>query len=177
MIGDIDALRHYDVTAFNVNEIRMQLAGRMQETFKESVLSIFDQLSAEYSYYPEMKKNRLHYDGWKSNSAYKLNKKVVIPMNAWDKIFNRFHMDYRIRERLMDIERVLSYFLGKQYDPKVFFNLVDKWDRISSFETDLLSIKFYKKGTMHLSFKNDIALDAFNDYVGRIRNWLPPVAV
>lgn len=44
----------------------------------------------------------------------------------------------------------------------------------SNIETKYFILTFYKKGTMHVIFKDDKLLEKFNLYVGKRKQWLPP---
>ena len=52
---------------------------------QETIISMFDKLTTEHTWYPECKKNVHYYNGWKTNIAHKVNYKVIIPCyNVFD---------------------------------------------------------------------------------------------
>ena len=46
------------------------------------MLKIFDEFSIKYNY-SDFATNIHYYNGWKTNKAYKINKKVILPYAAW----------------------------------------------------------------------------------------------
>ena len=169
-------LLHYDVSVFNILELRRQLATQFVLSMEESILSIFDKLSHEYSYMPETRKNKLHYDGWKSNSAYKLNKKVVYPMQTYDKIFNQFRMSHSQADFLLDIEKAMQYLNGMTICTEESEKIIEKArdSRQDAIILPFFSLKCYKKGTIHIQFTDLESLNLLNQFVAAKRAWLPP---
>ena len=53
-----------------------------------------------------MSKNTHLYNGWKTNKSYKINKKVIIPLNGFDWYSSsKPDFNYTVRDRLTDIEK------------------------------------------------------------------------
>ena len=44
---------------------------------------------AEYCY-SDFSKNIHYYNGWKTNKAYKINNKIILPYDAWDYYSNEY---------------------------------------------------------------------------------------
>src|SRR5699024_9940985 len=69
-------------------------------------------------YWSECSNNIHYYNGWKTNSAYKINKKVIIPLRGWRDLeyswggFRPTHYD--VVKKLHDMERVFDYLDGRE---------------------------------------------------------------
>jgi hypothetical protein len=146
--------------------------------------------------------NRCHVEGWKTNDAHKVNRKVIIPyyIDFDDKYSSdksgRYSVDYRYRNNLNDIDKALCLITGDQYgeitlpDKTVQKGIItcqdaldarfkeiglirpgDKYDNTCS--SHFFDFKFWKKGTLHMTFKDEWLWEQFNIKVAGQRNWLP----
>lgn len=100
-----------------------------------------------------------------------MNKKVITPIGGsigwlrWER--NGYKdVDYQVRERIEDVLKVVQ--LVSKVPP-------GEWQQPGDyeFENDLLRFKVFKKGTLHIWFKDLKALDKLNFIVGQEKNWLP----
>ena len=63
---------------------------------QETIISMFDKLTTEHTWYPECKKNVHYYNGWKTNIAHKVNYKVIIPCyNVFDTAYKWSSGEFR----------------------------------------------------------------------------------
>lgn len=177
-------LNEMDSYEFNVHNILILFEEIRSQTLKgieDCILNLFDTCSCEHSYFDGSKNIHL-YNGWKSNSAHKVNKKVVIPMRSryWfsEKDYIR---DYEAVDGLKDLVKAFDYLADGTYagiDTKTDLECAIK----SSFEkniykgieTKYMILDFFKKGTVHITFKDDKLLEKFNLFCGKTRGWLPP---
>ena len=164
----------------NIDELMLSLCRGFNENIKDAVMSLFNMLTQDYAYYPEMKSNRLHFNGWKTNDAFKINKKVIIPLvyGGFDKLYAS--IPYEKRHALDDIDKVLCYFSGKKIsDITTINNVIDEIRKVhksyvcSSVDSTNFTISVYKKGTIHLAFKDLDLLRRFNLFACKERGWLP----
>lgn len=172
----------------NVFSILKMLVTNRAQILADAAEEVFDYLTR---YYEE---NRSYFEGWKSNEAWYVTKKMVIPnivRPSWDKPHERkqygfeFRMNWSIDRNFHDIEKVLSYISGIKYEQvttisealQYRFNKIgniypkDKYD--SECESTFFKIKFYIKGTVHLVWKDDKLLEQFNYIVASKRKWVP----
>ena len=121
-----------------------------------------------------------YYNGWKSNKAHKVNKRVVIPMygvfDDWKYSSDVFHC-YELENRMCDIEKVFNYLsdgtaVGASVKSVVYYANQQHKNRNLHFKYFDASI--FKKGTCHLKFTDEAVVDALNIYVGKHKGWLPP---
>jgi hypothetical protein len=177
---------------FTVNNIYKVLDIIMQnlKEIRESVVEeIFDYFTKHY------KENRSHTEGWKTNDSYKVNKKVIIPrifdMKDW------FYFGHGIEQKLIDIEKALCLMLGRNY--KDLAAKATKWRNSTPWESSIswachdiderknrkynkdfgklhdsefFTFRIYKKGTMHLFFKDEKIWEMFNLTAAKAKKWL-----
>lgn len=173
----VQTLADYDFTEFNIYTISTEMNAQIKSGIEDEIIAMFDRLTAEHSYYPEFSKNRHYYNGWKTNSAYKIGKKVIIPcygvFDAWD----GKPRVYEAKKVLQDIERILNFLDGHMTDEVNSFSfLKDNFDRgmTKNIPQKYYTVTFYKKGTVHLTFTCPELIERFNIYAAQNKQWLPP---
>lgn len=170
-------LQDYDFTEFNIKTLSLEIGAQVKQGIEDEIIKMFDRLTEEHCYYPECQKNRHLFDGWKTNKAHKINKKVIVPcygvFDSWD----GRPRTYRAREVLEDIERILNFLDGGMTRDVDFWNTIE-----SSFSQGItkniplkyFTATFYKKGTVHLVFTCPELIERFNIYAAQQKKWLPP---
>lgn len=178
----VDNLKDFDFSLFNVYTVQQQMAASMVRGLEDTILSLFDEFSHKY-YWDKSMGNNIHYfNGWASNSAWKINKKIVIPMQGWHDPDNkwgscRFDPDYQVMRKLQDIEKVFEYLDGGRTDAidlETRIKLASSFGQSRDIELKFFTISFYKKGTAHITFKDDALLKKFNIFGAQRKSWLPP---
>lgn len=141
-----------------------------QSIVEDSILEVFDEFTKYY------KENRVHVEGWKTNDSWKVNRKVILPYwieyDHWSDSFK----DYTSRlERIGDVEKVMCYLTGLRIeDVRSVRVAIKKASPGEKFETTFFECRAYKKGTIHLYFRDEKLWQDFNMNVAYKRNWLPP---
>lgn len=173
----VQSLANYDFTEFNIYTISTEMNAQIKSGIEDEIIAMFDRLTEKHSYYPEFSKNRHYYNGWKTNSAYKIAKKVIIPCYG---VFSEYsdRLDtYDARKVLEDIERILNFLDGGMTRE------VESWDKLADYFQQKISkniplkyftATFYKKGTVHLTFTCPELIERFNIYAAQNKQWLPP---
>lgn len=161
-----------DITLENVYAMLLTLVQNQSEMLYNTLEGLFDKLTARHQ--ESFSKNIHYYNGWKTNSAYKLNKKVIIPL-SYGEAGSRFRLwerdswndvDFSVKERIEDIIKVMHLVSPTEEGD---------WQQLGDyeFENNLLRFKVFKKNTMHIWFKDLVALDKMNFLVGQHKQWLP----
>lgn len=161
-----------DITLENVYAMLLTLVQNQSEMLYNTLEGLFDKLTARHQ--ESFSKNIHYYNGWKTNSAYKLNKKVIIPL-SYGEAGSRFRswerdswddVDFSVKERIEDIIKVMHLVSPTEEGD---------WQQLGDyeFENNLLRFKVFKKNTMHIWFKDLVALDKMNFLVGQHKQWLP----
>ena len=174
---EVGKLEAYDFTEFNIRTLYAEMNAQIKRGVEEEIIAMFDRLTEEHSYYPECSKNRHLYDGWKTNKAHKIGKKVIIPcygvFDSWD----GKPRTYSARGVLEDIERILNFLDGGMtVDVDLWNNLEFSFKRgeTKNIELKYFTATFYKKGTVHLTFTCPELIERFNIYAAQNKAWLPP---
>lgn len=172
----VTELEDYDFSMYNIKELQRQMNQNIVKGVEDTILSLFEEFSHKYSWYDETSKNIHYYNGWRSNSCYKINKRVIIPLSAYSSITNRLDYSYKFYEKLKDIEHVFNYLDGgrtEDCDLKEILNKAQNERQTKNIVTKYFSINTFKKGTTHLTFLNEELLQKFNIFGSQKKSWLP----
>lgn len=173
----VNELAKYDFSLKNIYEVKMEIMSKMCGNIEDTILELFEELGARYSYYGECSKNIHYYNGWCTNKAYMINKKVILPLNG----FNRYYKDsvspdWHTTQKLSDIEKVLSYLDNGRTDGGDFETIMRQainLNKSRDIPCKYFNITFYKKGTCHITFKSEELLKKLNIYGSQKKGWLP----
>jgi len=175
-MNKINELIDYDFSYYNIKQIQLELSKQMSKGVEDTILDLFEEFSHKY-YWDETNKNIHYFNGWKSNSCYKINKKVIIPLNAYDTYDNRFRCSYyTVIDKLSDIEKVFNYLDGNLTEEINLREVLEDAEKnyiTKNISSKYFNINFYKKGTCHLTFKNEELLKKFNIFGSCRKGWLP----
>ena len=167
-----------DFTENNIRQFVLNLIGGFEKTLTEAVVDIFNKFTIKHCYSGGLYDDNIHYfNGWKTNKAFKVNKKVIIPMygltDRWD---NKFKLDWNARRSLHDIDIVMNYFDGNGNNyfgiPEAIEHAFEK-GQSNKIYTTYFTVTCYKKGTIHLTFNSEDILRRFNLAACLGKNWLP----
>lgn len=182
-------LKDFDFTLFNIRKLEKELDAKINQGVHDAILKIFDQF-CNYSYRRNDKgepdcDNVHFYDGWLTNKAHKINHKIILPINgiaakwgSWDKDYKKIDGHY-IEEKFVDMVKVFQTLEAE--DQTGAHKLVGDQIYIANENRKdyklylrYFDVVFYKKGTCHITFKNQKLLDKLNIYGSQRKNWLPP---
>lgn len=167
-----------DIT-FNLENVRYfyeQLTESIPDSYEKTCNEVFDSLTYK-SYYTdnEFCKNIWGYSGWKSNSCYKIKNKSIIRGN------NGYY-SYNLPDTLTDLIIIFENLSGVKDTLSQVKDGKKEYERIlesikryeKNIDCPFMLIDSYKKGTIHLKYKDKKLVEAFNIIVGREKQWLPP---
>ena len=196
----LDSLKSHENMEFtekNVRQFMINLIENYEEILKDAIEEIFDMLTSRYAWDDSIfQKNIRYYNGWKTNSSFKVNRRVIIPYVHLSINYKGWQIDYKDRDKCNDIDKVMNYFDRNvklnyikisdtpflvKYEDKIVLHRDDLKENMFRIynnpyeivESEYFKIKFYKKGTMHLTFKDENILRAFNIEAGKRKGWLP----
>lgn len=177
----VQKMGDYDFSYYNIKTMQEKMSKNLVRGIEECIISLFDELSHQYSYSGYGTDKNIHYfNGWKTNKAWIINKKVILPfMNAWSSWNKDWYRptDYKITEKLSDIEKALNYLDGGlSYDINLFTQIsqAEKSGQTKKIHLKYFDVTFYKKGTMHIEFTNEELLKKLNIFGSQQKRWLPP---
>lgn len=173
----VNKLADYEFSEYNIKMLHAEMNAQIKTGIENEIVAMFDRLTEEHSWYPECQKNKHYYDGWKTNKAHKIDKKVIIPcygiFDSWDGKPRK----YEAEKLLSDIERILNFLDGHMTAEVDSWNNLDyyfKYGNTKNVPMKYFKATFYKKGTVHLVFTCPELIERFNIYVAQNKNWLPP---
>lgn len=176
--GKIQELRHYDFSLYNIYTIKAELIKTMSKSIEDTIIELFDEFSHKHHWQDETSKNIHYYNGWKANKAWKINKRVIIPLSAFDDWSGRFRPVYEAQNKLMDIEKVFNYLDGgrttEHVDLLVVLKRAEEEGQTKKIRLKYFTVTFYKKGTCHIEFRDLELLKKFNIFGSQKKGWLPP---
>ena len=180
---------YMDFTKENVYNIIKTLMLNKDQILKNAITEVFDIFT---KYHDE---NRCHIEGWKTNDKWKVNKRIILPYGVRygeycsnDELKQRgskFDLDYRKESEYSDIDKVMCYIEGVNYESCYSINqslnahinnlgYVRTGEKfINQGESQFFNYKFWKKGTLHLEFKDVKLWEEFNMRACNGKNWLP----
>lgn len=170
-------LADYDFTEFNIYTLSTEMNAQIKTGIEDEIIAMFDRLTEEHSWYPETKNNRHYYDGWATNKAHKIDKKVIIPCyNVFDSWSGKPRV-YNARGVLEDIERILNFLDGGMTRDINFWQSLENCFNqgiTKNIQLKFFKATFYKKGTVHITFTCPELIERFNIYAAQHKAWLPP---
>lgn len=169
-----------DFTESNIRQFVMNLIGGYEQTLTEAVLDVFDMFTVRHCWDDGLWQKNIHYfNGWKTNKAFKVGRRVIVPIRA--SYGNPFYgysglqLDYKAAEVLDDIDKVMNYFDGMAGYVSISDALRKSFavGVSSGVESTYFKATAHKKGTIHLTFRNEDILRRFNVVACRGKGWLP----
>lgn len=158
-----------DLTKENIAQLIQFLMYNRETIMENAIVEVFDIFTKYY------KENRIHIEGWKTNDFYKVNKKIILPNYIRMGFTNHFDTNIHYIRQFEDIDKVMSYITGKNYNDIYKLSHAVRDYEIGSnnkLETEFFKIRCFKKGTIHLYFKNDWLWAEFNQRATKGKNWL-----
>ncbi len=174
----IEELKSYDFSVFNILQIQEILSKRLLRSVEDTIIGLFDELSHKWHWADEQSRNIHYYNGWQTNKAWYINKKIIIPnMAEWVEYAHCISLGYRVYEKLQDIEKVLSYLdggLADHQDLRTILEAAEKERQLRKIRLKYFTVSFFKKGTCHIEFTNTDLLKKLNLFGSQRKGWLPP---
>ncbi|MCI9225015.1 MAG: DUF4942 domain-containing protein [Acutalibacter sp.] len=176
--GMVAEMVKYDFTLFNIQKIAAQMNAEMGRGIQDTIVELFDKMTEKHTWYPEMEKNIHYYNGWKTNKAHKLGMKVILPIygvfSSWSR--EAFEL-YEAEKTISDIEKVFDYLDGNMTAHVNLHGVLQtacNEGQTRNIPCKFFDVTLYKKGTMHIKFRNQELVDRFNIYCCKHKGWLPP---
>lgn len=174
----VNELENYGFTISNIKELQVQMCGTLIEGIENTIMDLFDTLSFTYSYSKELDTNIHYYNGWCSNKSWYVNKKVILPVYAYDYIWKKMDVSkYEIVNKFCDIEKAFNYLAGcPGADVYIgqFLQNAKQLEQTKNISCKYFDLTFYKKGTVHITFKDMDLLKKLNIFGGKGKRMLPP---
>lgn len=174
----VEELSNYDFSLYNIYQLKIDMQEKIVKGIEDTIIELFDELSNKYSYWDEASKNIHYYNGWKTNQSWIINKKVIIPLSAYNEFWGRYEpSDYKIVNKLQDMEKCFNYLDGgltEAVDLEESLKFAEEYGETKNIQLKYFTVTFYKKGTCHITFNNEELLKKFNIFGSQHKGWLPP---
>lgn len=178
-----------DFTKENVENLLKMLFLNRENILENAITDVFD-LFTKYH-----KENRCYIEGWKTNDKWKVNRKVILPRwviygdytsaDSLKRYGDRMKTNYSYHSEYADIDKVMCYITGTRYEScytlhqSIDYNLKrigniktgDKFDNTG--ESEFFNYRFWRKGTLHIEFKDPELWKEFNMRACAGKQWLP----
>lgn len=177
----VEELKDYEFSLYNICQLKIDMQKKVVKGIEDTIISLFEELSNIYHWFNETSNNIHYYNGWKTNKSWIINKKVIIPLQAWkdlDYSWGGFKPTSRnVLEKLTDIEKCFNYLDGgltDAIDLEESLKFAEEYEESKNIALKYFSVTFYKKGTCHIVFNNEELLKKFNIFGSQHKGWLPP---
>ncbi len=168
----IEQFQQMEFSVVNIRQLISNLSKNYGELIEEAIEEAFDDMTrhALSRYYFSEKKyqNNIHYyDGWKTNSAFKVGKRVILPSRGE---YSRYNDDNMLR----DYNKIMSYLdeAPENDDIVGICNAALKNGQSRHIQTHYFKISIYSQ-TIHITFKDQKLLRRFNIFAAKKKNFLP----
>jgi len=173
-------LRNCDFNLFNIEQLAKDLQSRVTKGVEEAIVKLFDTLSRKFAWDESIHQKNVHYyNGWKTNQCWKINRKVIVPMNGISANYSsKYTFGYHIQQELADMVKVFNYLAPeKVHVARLVGDSMETAERNQTFtnvDFRYFEATFYKKRTCHIKFKDPDLLEKFNIFGSQRKGWLPP---
>lgn len=170
--SNIQANRNIAFNLENIYYFYQELMSAIPDSYEKTVAKVFDDVTRRWNYTDsEWCKTTWGYDGFKSNNAFAVKNRVILPCS----IANPNSWGTQIPNELLDLNIIFNNIAGIKnkddfrYQGEVY-NAIKNCCK--KFETENFLLSSYKKGTIHVYFKNKKHVAIFNYMAGRGKMWL-----
>ena len=186
-----DSQASLSLTKENIMKLLQFIMLNLSDIMDHNVSDVYDLFTSFYD------GNTNCEEGWKTNKRYKANRKIIIP-NCVDAGFmpqrygydSYYSLNYNRGYRLEDIDKAMCWLAGRNFDSldnmrhygNDFRTASDPNHTIQAAITTIrvgdqgwhdsafFRIKAFKKGTVHLEFKDEALWAKFNQVVNKEKN-------
>lgn len=161
-------------TMKNVYKMFEIIVGTREQTFNKSLVEAIDKFT-EHTH-----ENRYNVEGWKTNAGHLLNKKFITGWMVSPGYSSNGYLTLRHgsnADRLEDLVKVICANESFNFDelPRLYNHISDiKMEPNTWYEWGFFEIKGFKKGTMHLKFKDHDVWARLNQKYAKIKGEVLP---
>ena len=173
-MNQLAKFRDYDFNYSNIKQLQIDMVQNLNQNVDEAILKQFDNFTYKYSL---DKATNVHYfNGWRTNDAFMVRSKVIIPMYG---IYTRYGSWswYDCRGYLEELEKCFTYLDGGKTDGdnvgKIIGGISSQKYNGERIHFKYFDVELKKKGTIHIWFTNEELLKKFNIFGCQKHGWLP----
>ena len=173
----IREFRDYDFTFSNIKQLQIELVSHLSTNIDDAILKQFDNFTYKNSM--DNASNVHYFTGWKTNDAFMINSKVIVPM--WGVYGNRYGSGwslYKARDFFEELEKIFVYLDGGKTEGADISSILHGYNYSNKYNGEKIQSKYFdvefkKKGTVHIWFTNAELLKKFNIFGCQKHGWLP----
>lgn len=164
-----------EFTEQNIKEMLAMFFLNQEQIMLDCIVEVFEKATSYH------KKNKIHTEGWKTNKSWKLSKRIIQPNGVqFCNIMGRIELTWQKQRFLDDLDKCLCWLSGQKFEEvqsaftatRLFLKGEGLSDYQQTFESTFFRIRVYKKGTMHLDFKDLYLLDDLNIAAAKGKKWI-----
>lgn len=173
-LSKIREFRNYDFTFSNIKQLQFDLVTHLNSNIDEAILKQFDNFT--YNYSLGNSTNVHYFNGWKTNNAFMIRNKVIIPIYN---IYSNYGWSiYHATDFLAELEKIFVYLDGGTTDGDNVNRIMYEISQRHQYDGERINFKYFdvefkKKGTVHIWFNNENLLKKFNIFGCQKHGWLP----
>lgn len=178
---------HMAFTVDNVMAVLDLLILNHGEIITRCIVDVFDKVTGLHE------KNVIHTEGWKTNKSWKINRKIIVPYGVkYDKF--GWSKQYYKRDFYNDLDKACCFLTGTSFEElrrqyqhgghELGHTIDDRIDDCirgygdlvwwEPFDSAFFTVKIHKKGTVHLTFKDEDLWHKFNAAAAQGKRWVGP---
>ena len=173
----IREFRDYDFTFSNIKQLQIELVSHLSTNIDDAILKQFDNFTYKNSM--DNASNVHYFTGWKTNDAFMINSKVIVPM--WGVYGNRYGSGWSLckaSDFLEELEKIFVYLDGGKTEGADISSILYGYNYSNKYNGEKIQSKYFdvefkKKGTVHIWFTNAELLKKFNIFGCQKHGWLP----
>lgn len=174
----VNELANCEFSEFNIRQVQREMMMEMVDGVKETIMDLFETLTSKYCYSNSVENGNIHYyNGWKTNSAYKVGMKCIIPRYGLFSQWSGKLDEWQTLTFLSDMEKALNYLGGESMSEVGIQGAIARANAKGTYRNINLKyfkVSLFKKGTVHISFHDQALIDRFNIFASQQKGWLPP---
>jgi hypothetical protein len=167
---------YMDFTEHNIRTFILNIINGYEQTLIDAVIKQFDDFTRNYAWDEDLHNGNVHYfNGWKTNKAFFVNSKVILPWYNFIDYSGGWKVGWEDEKKLRDIDLVMSYFDATNYYYSITNALNDGFSENQNRKilSTYFEISAFKKGTIHLTFRDEDIRRRFNITACKGKGWLP----
>jgi hypothetical protein len=171
----------------NVVTVLETILQNFDEMMKQCIVNVFDEITRYH------KKNIVYHEGWVTNKAHRIAKKIIHPRGVkFEPKWGSWSTDYHEYEFFRDLDKACCVLTGLRYEDlrrpytyndthtpaRTVCDALEDHHRHNTghwsdeFDSKFFTIRCYKKGTVHLVFKDESLWQRFNQVAAEGKGWL-----
>lgn len=161
----------YPFTMKNIYKMIDIIIQTRQQTFNESIIEVFDKITKHHH------DNRYAVEGWKTNKSYLVGKKFILEWVTEQNFSGNMGFNYRGNiAKMNDFQKALKFLTGSTDEilESHSFQYNNKLDFSAWYDWGFFEIKGFKKGTLHVKFKDQKVWELFNRKIAEIKGFELP---